>query len=107
MLEFIRTLARSWLWRKASSVRFCSSISVHVPNHFSIWPVSSRTGTPRVKNQRYAPVWPFLRRSSCSYMVPVSWACCTSTKRSEEHTSELQSPDHLVCRLLLEKKKQK
>src|SRR5258708_11704384 len=25
--------------------------------------------------------------------------------RSEEHTSELQSPDHLVCRLLLEKKK--
>src|SRR5258708_24129489 len=29
----------------------------------------------------------------------------TSTVRSEEHTSELQSPDHLVCRLLLEKKK--
>src|SRR5258708_38956797 len=29
------------------------------------------------------------------------------SKRSEEHTSELQSPDHLVCRLLLEKKKKK
>src|SRR5258708_25528997 len=28
-----------------------------------------------------------------------------SEARSEEHTSELQSPDHLVCRLLLEKKK--
>src|SRR5258708_14317418 len=28
-----------------------------------------------------------------------------SLNRSEEHTSELQSPDHLVCRLLLEKKK--
>src|SRR5258708_14851438 len=27
--------------------------------------------------------------------------------RSEEHTSELQSPDHLVCRLLLEKKKER
>src|SRR5258708_15309920 len=27
-----------------------------------------------------------------------------SRARSEEHTSELQSPDHLVCRLLLEKK---
>src|SRR5258708_17929322 len=26
-------------------------------------------------------------------------------QRSEEHTSELQSPDHLLCRLLLEKKK--
>src|SRR5258708_24181105 len=29
----------------------------------------------------------------------------TKSNRSEEHTSELQSPDHLVCRLLLEKKK--
>src|SRR5258708_24991987 len=29
-----------------------------------------------------------------------------SIVRSEEHTSELQSPDHLVCRLLLEKNKQ-
>src|SRR5258708_31126626 len=28
-----------------------------------------------------------------------------NSSRSEEHTSELQSPDHLVCRLLLEKKK--
>src|SRR5438552_11827578 len=27
-----------------------------------------------------------------------------AARRSEEHTSELQSPDHLVCRLLLEKK---
>src|SRR5258708_22872827 len=43
------------------------------------------------------------------------WRCCCSNSaagraatpdgRSEEHTSELQSPDHLVCRLLLEKKK--
>src|SRR5207244_11309289 len=31
----------------------------------------------------------------------------TALHRSEEHTSELQSPDHLVCRLLLEKKKKK
>src|SRR5438552_18190543 len=31
----------------------------------------------------------------------------THSGRSEEHTSELQSPDHLVCRLLLEKKKKK
>src|SRR5258708_11145519 len=31
----------------------------------------------------------------------------SSPRRSEEHTSELQSPDHLVCRLLLEKKKNK
>src|SRR5947208_4796200 len=29
---------------------------------------------------------------------------CSRTGRLEEHTSELQSPDHLVCRLLVEKK---
>src|SRR5258708_31786448 len=48
--------------------------------------------TPALKTQSYrclvaSPVFP------------------TLTERSEEHTSELQSPDHLVCRLLLEKKK--
>src|SRR5258708_28853539 len=32
-------------------------------------------------------------------------ATASGSHRSEEHTSELQSPDHLVCRLLLEKKK--
>src|SRR5258708_29851553 len=48
----------------------------------------------------------------------VAWASHPSIKlrddamqflmaRSEEHTSELQSPDHLVCRLLLEKKKKR
>src|SRR5258708_9901597 len=33
-----------------------------------------------------------------------AWAAEKAARRSEEHTSELQSPDHLVCRLLLEKK---
>src|SRR5574340_805106 len=33
--------------------------------------------------------------------------CCVIPARSEEHTSELQSPKDLVCRLLLEKKKKK
>src|SRR5258708_20594681 len=36
-----------------------------------------------------------------------SETCTGKGYRSEEHTSELQSPDHLVCRLLLEKKKNK
>src|SRR5580765_8842458 len=33
------------------------------------------------------------------------WRAAARRARSEEHTSELQSPVHLVCRLLLEKKK--
>src|SRR5690348_18112914 len=44
---------------------------------------------------------------SVSHSTPspscVAWKA--SATRSEEHTSELQSPVHLVCRLLLEKKK--
>src|SRR5438309_10760997 len=37
------------------------------------------------------------------HLLPPGWGL----KRSEEHTSELQSQFHLVCRLLLEKKKKK
>src|SRR5256885_5861997 len=37
--------------------------------------------------------------------VPADGSERTLTRRSEEHTSELQSPCNLVCRLLLEKKK--
>src|SRR5438034_4088865 len=39
------------------------------------------------------------------YDGPMSSATPTTTPRSEEHTSELQSHSDLVCRLLLEKKK--
>src|SRR5574344_2772316 len=43
------------------------------------------------------------------FWVAGTYACDlvgdSTSARSEEHTSELQSPDHLVCRLLLEKKK--
>src|SRR5215216_4205725 len=46
------------------------------------------------------------RRSRCrAHPTRDSWRCRPASARSEEHTSELQSPDHLVCRLLLEKKK--
>src|SRR6266566_9418596 len=46
--------------------------------------------------------------SPATWRRTLSWAgsfCCCSGGRSEEHTSELQSPCNLVCRLLLEKKK--
>src|SRR5207244_10512091 len=41
------------------------------------------------------------RRMRSGSPSPVS--VMSNVRRSEEHTSELQSPDHLVCRLLLEK----
>src|SRR5258708_26743003 len=45
----------------------------------------------------------FYRRSA---LALVGGDAVDRAPRSEEHTSELLSPDHLVCRLLLEKKKQ-
>src|SRR5258708_21568246 len=42
------------------------------------------------------------RHCQCTQMGPLHQRMLLP--RSEEHTSELQSPDHLVCRLLLEKK---
>src|SRR5947208_8017467 len=43
------------------------------------------------------------RPPACARRLPPT-SSRTGPLRSEEHTSELQSPDHLVCRLLLEKK---
>src|SRR5258708_11397810 len=49
-----------------------------------------------------------VRAASRLISTPVPRVSQSSVReRSEEHTSELQSPDHLVCRLLLEKKKNK
>src|SRR5689334_24128929 len=41
------------------------------------------------------------------FRSPYAAAAARAPERSEEHTSELQSQFHLVCRLLLEKKKRK
>src|SRR5947208_3891051 len=50
--------------------------------------------------QRASSMWPMAASAAASHRsLRLPWAT-----RSEEHTSELQSPDHLVCLLLLEKK---
>src|SRR5207253_3486088 len=58
--------------------------------------MSSRTGV--LAGSR--PLRDIFINTSRSVKIP-------ATRRSEEHTSELQSRGHLVCRLLLEKKKKK
>src|SRR5258708_10086216 len=58
----------------------------------------ARTDTGAVMGWRSA-------RESVGELPPLAVYSGRPLKRSEEHTSELQSPDHLVCRLLLEKKK--
>src|SRR5258708_9070745 len=53
------------------------------------------------------PICDLVAQTGCSFLMVTHSIrlAVTLDRRSEEHTSELQSPDHLVCRLLLEKKK--
>src|SRR2546422_4837587 len=62
------------------------------------------TSWPKKERRRYwiIPSVCFNCESACGILAYVD-----KEKRSEEHTSELQSRLHLVCRLLLEKKKKK
>src|SRR5260221_6443619 len=48
-----------------------------------------------------------MARTACAMLAGrcISWPACRDWRRSEEHTSELQSHSDLVCRLLLAKKK--
>src|SRR5258708_28592308 len=50
---------------------------------------------------------PALPVTSTRSPTAISASVIACADRSEEHTTELQSPDHLVCRLLLEKKNEK
>src|SRR3712207_7127852 len=63
---------------------------------------SSRAGTRSAARRRAAAPAP-IRCTRAS----AAGRRCTAETRSEEHTSELQSRQYLVCRLLLEKKKKK
>src|SRR5688500_20381906 len=66
---------------------------------------SSGTAPPETLTASGTRSPPSARRTDFATATPAfSWA--SSVDRSEEHTSELQSPCNLVCRLLLEKKKQ-
>src|SRR5256885_3574044 len=76
---------------------------------------SSCTATPSRSRRKYQPlssVSPYRQaptslspRSTSLRYTPAPGSLSTISSRSEEHTSELQSPCNLVCRLLLEKKK--
>src|SRR5207302_9965840 len=84
-----------------------STLSLH--DALPIWRPSNEGG------ERAGPLpirgeWPARSLRSGSPQPSPSWrSCCgcAHRSRSEEHTSELQSRENLVCRLLLEKKKQR
>src|SRR2546422_5486492 len=65
------------------------------------WPIVGRVDPGQ--NKLHAPFRKGLSRNV--FLASESHRDLEARKRSEEHTSELQSRLHLVCRLLLEKKK--
>src|SRR4051794_41741691 len=110
----------AWFWQ-------CDVVQVCARSHVSRYKIRCRLPPSRVTRLR-----PSITTRAClldSFAVALRWivACFAPHRnrmippartaatnaadvqlagRSEEHTSELQSPVHLVCRLLLEKKKQ-
>src|SRR5438552_8264757 len=69
----------------------------------SAW--SSHPQRARLRRRRASVVGADRRSGGDRVLRPLCRPRVRQRSRSEEHTSELQSPDHLVCRLLLEKKK--
>src|SRR5205807_6037072 len=68
-------------------------------------PISTRRTRPsRAASTGSSSIRPPCCAGNTARARPCSWC---GPRRSEEHTSELQSPCNLVCRLLLEKKKKK
>src|SRR5258708_37374093 len=67
------------------------------------------TATTEIYTLSLHDALPISSPSPCPATAQARCGECPSSRcrRSEEHTSELQSPDHLVCRLLLEKKKRR
>src|SRR5690606_39587405 len=81
------------------------TLSLHDALPISATPTTASSSTGATSaTPRAATASPTARPSSTG---PTRSACATSSRwRSEEHTSELQSRENLVCRLLLEKKKE-
>src|SRR5258708_29878012 len=82
------------------------------PPRSTLFPYTTLFRSPRNPAAARAPRSPAGRSArSAADREPGTGAararCARPRSRSEEHTSELQSPDHLVCRLLLEKKKKR
>src|SRR3712207_7285015 len=78
-----------------------------------IYTLSLHDALPISRRRARSASWPAIsrcsacsRRPSCGCTGPRTTSCASRRpRRSEEHTSELQSRQYLVCRLLLEKKK--
>src|SRR5258708_15477747 len=75
------------------------------PPRSTLFPYTTLFRSRDTKYQVAIHCFPHLVRRGATNQTQFNRHSSGEPDRSEEHTSELQSPDHLVCRLLLEKKK--
>src|SRR3712207_7949726 len=73
------------------------------PPRSTLFPYTTLFRSSRAR-RRWASNWPSSSAGSCPTSSSTRPAAAPGSLRSEEHTSELQSRQYLVCRLLLEKK---
>src|SRR5439155_23397941 len=92
-------------WLARNNARTCGTFPCWVVRRENWLPVPKREVYPRMASR-----WPSCAATSLiirrfGWPIPTGAGRRWRSRRSEEHTSELQSRGHLVCRLLLEKKK--
>src|SRR5258708_17514922 len=75
------------------------------PPRSTLFPYTTLFRSLQVPIREFLITLHFKSRPAAHSGYESDWRKVPHFNRSEEHTSELQSPDHLVCRLLLEKKK--
>src|SRR5258706_2846662 len=74
------------------------------PPRSTLFPYTTLFRSSSAEMAAYSAVWWHFRRPRLLWFPLTAVGAGSATRRSEEHTSELQSLTNLVCRLLLEKK---
>src|SRR5258708_39989148 len=89
-------------------------LMIRRPPRSTLFPYTTLFRSPSLFAHLFSPRVPDSNKGMYGHVLVIAGArgktgaaAMAGMARSEEHTSELQSPDHLVCRLLLEKKKKK
>src|SRR2546422_5478109 len=98
------------LWRLPSRLLYCFFffLMIRRPPRSTLFPYTTLFRSCSTAAVALSAPTPVLARASPAFSASVATLSAASAfLRSEEHTSELQSRLHLVCRLLLEKKKRR
>src|SRR5438067_3616878 len=89
-----------------SNIQTCSFLILHrLPPRSTLFPYTTLFRSSALREQPGCCLACWRMRAAAGGSLASASRACWSKRRSEEHTSELQSRFDLVCRLLLEKKK--